>query len=220
MRPNVADTLRTNRWFFVPYALLLLAGGALLLLVPKRELFTFVNGRYSDFGDWLFAYGTFLGDGLFVLLLTLLLLLVHYGRAALVAASFLFSGLLSVVLKNLFNRPRPKLYFADEPDVVRLVEGVSVHGHYSFPSGHTITAFACFAMLALVSRPKSLGILWLLTACGVAYSRMYLAQHFFEDVFVGSMIGTACALLIHHLYERHRAGRGWAWTERSLRRRA
>ena len=218
-RHRLSNVLRTNRWFFVPYALLL-AGGVLLLTVPKRELFLFVNGRYAPWADGLFSYATYLGDGLFALMVVAVLLLLHYGRALLVAATFLFSGLLSVVLKMAFHLPRPRSYFTDEPDLIRLVKGVTLYGSYSFPSGHTITAFACFATLALVSRRRKwLGLGWLLLACGVAYSRMYLAQHFFEDVYAGALVGTASALLMYLTYERLRDRYGWHWADGSLRAR-
>ena len=61
--------------------------------------------------------------------------------------------------------------------------------HDSFPSGHTVTAFSLAVLFSYWSKNKALGPLFLLIAILVGYSRMYLSEHFFEDVTAGSVIG-------------------------------
>jgi len=65
----------------------------------------------------------------------------------------------------------------------------------SFPSGHTVTAFSAAVVLSYVSVNKRYGFIFLLLAIGVAYSRMYLSQHFFEDVTAGSILGTFSTIM-------------------------
>lgn len=58
---------------------------------------------------------------------------------------------------------------------------------FSFPSGHTITAFAFTAAVGSIY-PPLIGLL-LLCALSVATSRIILGMHFLSDVVVGAIIG-------------------------------
>lgn len=60
---------------------------------------------------------------------------------------------------------------------------------FSFPSGHTITAFAVSVPLMLVYPPLTLPLLF--CAFSVAASRVVLGMHFLSDVLAGAVIGTA-----------------------------
>jgi undecaprenyl-diphosphatase len=62
---------------------------------------------------------------------------------------------------------------------------------FSFPSGHTITAFAVSVSLALFYPPLAIGLLF--CALSVAISRIILGMHFLSDVVAGATIGTAVA---------------------------
>ena len=68
---------------------------------------------------------------------------------------------------------------------------------HSFPSGHTVTAFSTTVLITYWCKNKLWGFPLLLVAILVGYSRMYLSEHFFEDVTAGSVIGviTTVALI-------------------------
>ncbi|SDL62138.1 Membrane-associated phospholipid phosphatase [Catalinimonas alkaloidigena] len=217
-QPNLTSIFYENRWFFGPYAFVLVLGAVLMLFCTKRDIFLFVNQHYHAFSDYFFIYVTFLGDGLFSLFLVFVLLFVHFGRALMTGLAFLLSGLISVALKNLFAAPRPRAYFEKEPDLLRLIESIDVHSAHSFPSGHTITAFAAFSILALASSQKSWSVVWLVMAMLVAYSRMYLSQHFFEDVYAGSLIGVLSSLIVYWQIRRMELNGKLPWSDRSLLR--
>jgi len=71
---------------------------------------------------------------------------------------------------------------------------------FSFPSGHSITAFAVITSLGTFY-PSAVPVL-LFCAASVAVSRVILGMHFLSDVVVGSglgaMLGYAAALLIRN----------------------
>lgn len=69
---------------------------------------------------------------------------------------------------------------------------------FSFPSGHTITAFAVAVGLGAFY-PLSLGFL-LFCAVSIACSRILLGMHFLSDVVVGAVIGTGLALSSYSLF--------------------
>jgi len=59
---------------------------------------------------------------------------------------------------------------------------------FSFPSGHTITAFAMALSLGAFYPVMLLGLLF--CAFSIAVSRILLGMHFLSDVVVGAIIGT------------------------------
>lgn len=69
---------------------------------------------------------------------------------------------------------------------------------FSFPSGHTITAFAVAISIGEFY-PILLGIL-LFCALAIATSRILLGMHFLSDVVVGALIGTGLALTSHSVF--------------------
>ncbi|HUA60054.1 MAG TPA: phosphatase PAP2 family protein [Verrucomicrobiae bacterium] len=62
---------------------------------------------------------------------------------------------------------------------------------FSFPSGHTITAFA--VALSLIQFYPSLALGLLFCALSIAASRILLGMHFLSDVLAGAAIGAALA---------------------------
>jgi undecaprenyl-diphosphatase len=58
---------------------------------------------------------------------------------------------------------------------------------FSFPSGHSITAFAVAVPLSLAYPALLLGLLFCATS--VALSRILLGMHFLSDVVIGSLLG-------------------------------
>lgn len=63
---------------------------------------------------------------------------------------------------------------------------------FSFPSGHTITAFAVAVSLSMFYPSLTIGLLF--CAVSVALSRILLGMHFLSDVLAGAVIGSTLAL--------------------------
>jgi len=64
---------------------------------------------------------------------------------------------------------------------------------FSFPSGHSITAFAVVLTLILFYPSWTIGLLF--CALSVAISRIVLGMHYVSDVAVGCLIGTGLGYL-------------------------
>jgi membrane-associated phospholipid phosphatase len=72
-----------------------------------------------------------------------------------------------------------------------------MHTNNSFPSGHTACAFAIWITIAIGSSNRAIQGLCIFIAAMVGWSRIYLGQHFLEDVLAGSIIGIATAIASH-----------------------
>jgi len=193
------DLLRRNRWFFLPYALTLTVVGTLQLLTTQTQLMRWVNVRNTPIADVFFLYVTYLGDGAFFVIICIILLIYNRRMGILAFASFALSSLVSLFLKTVVfdGSPRPLRFFEHSLSEYHLIEGLDIHSYNSFPSGHTISAFALFGLLAFLDRRKGRGWVYFLIAALTGYSRVYLFQHFVEDVFVGSIIGTGASMLVY-----------------------
>lgn len=136
------------------------------------------------FRCWMIC-STRLGDGwLWYALGAILLGVGGQGRFAAVAAAALAavtSILLFRALKKASGRKRP---CALEP---HHWAGIAPPDQFSFPSGHTLTAFAVAVAVGLFY-PDLMGVL-LFFAASIAMSRIALGMHFLSDVIAGSVLG-------------------------------
>lgn len=184
--------LKENRYFLIPYFFTLIFCVVLLFSFSRAQLHIWSNAANSPFWDQFFKYATFLGDGTVIAILFIALLFVKYRFAF----AFLTGSLITSVVVNFLKRLvftdmfRPSKYFEIyESYQLHLVDGVKMHSLHSFPSGHTATAFNVFFMLALIVENKTLKFFFFLIAALVAYSRVYLSQHFLMDITAGSVLG-------------------------------
>jgi membrane-associated phospholipid phosphatase len=198
--------LQDNKYFFGGFLAYLLVGLVLLATVPKGQDIWFFNRLHNPYTDVFFKYLTHVGDGLFAAVVVLLLLWVRFASFLIGLLSFILTGGAVQLLKRVVfpESFRPIKYMGDNIGL-HLVEGVSVHRDYSFPSGHSATAFMVFCLLALSAKNKSWGFVFLLIAIITSLSRPYLVQHFFEDTYAGALIGVSITTLIWYVIENNKA---------------
>jgi membrane-associated phospholipid phosphatase len=192
--------LAANRNFFFCYLFFFLVGLFFLGTEGKAGSFIRLNPYHANLLDHFFAYFTFLGDGIFSLIVFLLLLAMRrWMQAWEVIAAFVISALLAQLLKNLFSMPRPFEFFRPG-EYGYFINGVTRRGFASFPSGHSTTVFALATLLALFEKNKKWNILYALGAVAVGYSRIYLGQHFLTDVVCGSALGVLTGGGVHWFF--------------------
>lgn len=180
------------------FVLLLLTSSLLFnCCFSKADGFLMLNSYHPLWLDQFFLTVTNLGDGLFTLLIIVILIFLRKRKkATILSMAFLSSGLMVQMMKRVFNMPRPGLYFEQiRFDYPHFVNGLNLHSSNSFPSGHTASAFALATVMVLVFKKKKISWYCLSFAVLCGYSRIYLAQHFLQDVIIGALIGICCALL-------------------------
>jgi len=83
---------------------------------------------------------------------------------------------------------------------------------HSFPSGHSASAFALCLSLAIILKKRVWQLAMFLAAITIAYSRVYLSQHFLVDIWAGSAIGT----LVAAVYWQYEQKIQWNWIDKSV----
>jgi len=189
------EVLRRIKTFLIPYLVILCICLVIKLVYTKSEIYFAVNAHYNQFADWIAPYVTDVGNGWTAVAIAALLTLFNYRKALIVASSYAVTSLSAQIIKYIFDAPRPLLYFKDQVDRIHLVKGVEMLHVHSFPSGHTVSIFTLGVIFTYWSKNKAWGPVFLLIAVMVGYSRMYLSQHFFEDVTAGSAIGTILTVI-------------------------
>lgn len=200
---SIPQILKENRF----YTRLLLLFGAVGLLVmskyPKGAIVVAINGHNTPFLDVFFKYITYLGDG-FVIIPVAILILLFKNRfhGILTLITYAVNGLIIQLLKHSIykdmSRPYLELYKNLGQDFHE-VAGVTMHSFNSFPSGHSSSAFTFFMVLTFISKEKKWGMLFFIIALTVAFSRVYLFQHFFMDIYAGMMYAFFITLGIYHV---------------------
>jgi len=183
--------LKALRWFLIPYLLFLIVGIGYYFSHDHGDFVLLLNKNRIALLDFSMPWITHLGDGLFFALVTLIFVLYRWRVGMVVLALGLTQLITSYLLKRQVFRgtPRPKTFFAELEVPLSFIEGVKVHSYNSFPSGHTMTAFAIFFFLSCYFQRRLFSVLFFTLALAVAISRVYLLQHFLIDVCVGSIVG-------------------------------
>ena len=175
---------------FVELAVLLRQESPLVLDVD-RAVYRWAASMRSDPATLFFLAFTHIGGptGLAVIALGVAVLLFeqkHRGLALYVAVTGSMSGVINLLLKEIFARSRPDL-----AEALRRASG------YSFPSGHAMGSMVVFGSLAYVMarihgrwRLRSATIAALLASIlAVGLSRVYLGVHWISDIAAGYVAG-------------------------------
>ena len=205
------EALLRMRVFIGLHIPVLIASLTVIALNEKLDLHLWFNQFHNSFFDFFFRFATQLAEGWFIGIVVFLALLhrVRLGVAGL--AGIALSGITTQMLKRLVfgDHFRPIKLFDGLADL-HLIEGVTMHSAHSFPSGHATAAFALFLFGAYAFKKKWVQLVCYGFALITAYSRVYLSQHFFEDIVVGSAIGILVCFGLVSLID------SFQWGERGL----
>ncbi len=107
------------------------------------------------------------------------------------AVSFLAANL---VIKPAVARLRPYETYA-------FLQALQVQREFSFPSGHTVCAFASSLILVRML-PKKAGIPLVILAIAIAWSRLYVGVHYPSDVIAGFLFAAVMSQIVWSIYTR------------------
>ncbi len=195
------DTLRLQIPFLTAYLIFLILGFVYLVTFQKGDMNLFFMCNRSMFLDSFFKLSTSLAEGMVIMMIGVVLLLQNYKNfIAYLIMLLIMSGLVNFFKKVVFQTLRPAAYFQDYIPI-EPIPGVVLMKQYSFPSGHTTAAFSIFFLLSLFYPNKRIQILCFVAALSCGISRIYLQQHFFIDVYAGSVLGVTISFCLYLLWQ-------------------
>lgn len=167
------------------------------------SVFQWIQSVQNEILDALMVGITTLGNGgaVFIAIGLALLFTKKYRKAGLAVLVALLVMLLcnDLFLKEFFARTRPFNLFETDPEKYAFwgksyvyPELISKPTSFSFPSGHTASAFA--AAIALLWHNRKFGVPVTIFATLMGFSRIYVEVHYCTDVIAGVVSGTICAL--------------------------
>lgn len=165
--------------------------------IDSNILFWIQNNIHNKFLDYFMSFITTLGDigAIWILIAIALLFSRKYRTIGILTLSVLLLNALlgEGIIKNLIQRPRP-FNTLDGLDII-----VRQPSSYSFPSGHTSSAFAAALMLGHYFK-KYRWYIYIFAGL-IAFSRIYLLVHYPSDVFGGIILGTLSYLIVKFIYD-------------------
>ena len=170
-------------------------------------VFEWVQGIQSRFMTALMVTITTLGDEgiIFIAMGIVFLFFKKYRKVGFAILIALVVMLLcnNIILKDLLARPRPFNLFLIDPEAYSLWGGenakyffpylVHAPSSFSFPSGHTSSAFA--AAFAILIYNRKIGIPMTFFAALMGFSRIYVEVHYCTDVIAGAFVALIYALI-------------------------
>jgi membrane-associated phospholipid phosphatase len=203
------QSLFNKNKIFISVSFLLFTGLSILILfTDKGALHIAINNQHRPALDIFFKFITHLGSGWMVVILCVFFLFISFRFAIMMAVGNLFVSLVVHFLKRIVfpDVLRPKAWFEGIYDLY-FVPGIQMHSIHSFPSGHAATAFSIFFFLSLLSDKPVWKFISVILAILTAFSRVYLSQHFMEDILMGSLTGLLFSFLVYYYFESKLPGK-------------
>ncbi len=198
---TIREILTKNYFSYLFYALVLF-GIYPLILWEKADMNILVNDNIANYTlDPVFIVYSQAFEGWLFLGIIVVMLFISKQKTLMFIFSGLLCGVITMILKDhIFgNVPRPTMFLPLD-SYSHILQDISIYKEYfSFPSGHTMTAFATMTLFASFTRRKWVQIVCFVIAFGAGFSRIYLLQHFFIDTYVGAIVGFCISVLICYL---------------------
>ncbi len=209
--------LVNNKFFTIPYSIFIIICLPVLFVFSKTEIHLYVNQFHSPITDDIFRTITFMGSGWFIAIAALLCLLISFRISFIIAICGLINGIFIQFLKRVvfpgYDRPSG---FLKDYEQLYLIPEMKLHAHFSFPSGHTAIAFCLFFCISIFFKNKWIQFLSFVFALIIGFSRVYLSQHFFIDMYFGSIISILLTSGVFLLLDKKTTNPSW---QRSLLKR-
>ena len=216
-----------HRYFLGIFFIYIVAGAFSFIWYRQGSETLFMDSHHTPWMDFLFVFFTQLAEAVALSVIFTVLIAARLRYFVMYTINILVVGGVVIWLKHdvFADHIRPALFFGSSQHL-NFVAGRPILSKYSFPSGHTATAFATALMLSIFIRSTWASIILLGLALLVGLSRIYLLEHFWVDVYFGSLVGVTVTLLVYIALQRsimHRESRIldfsiWQWvTKRQVK---
>ncbi len=209
--------LYQNRIFLSLYLFFLIAGGIIIGIYEQGDEILYFNSLHTSFLSEIFKRTTQLAEFPLMILILLIAIFQSYGKGLLlwVNSLFIFAGVQFFKKIVFADQVRPSIFFEGKAQL-DFVQGIEIARYHSFPSGHTATAFALFFMLSILTKDKRWSFLFFTFALMVGVSRVYLLQHFFRDIYFGSLLAMIITSAFYLTFAQSGFYNNLRWKDKAL----
>ncbi len=209
--------LNENKIFLLLYLLFFICGAGIIGVFEKGDEILYFSSLHNSFFNQFFRWTSFIAEAPAFVLVFLLVLFSGYGHGLLLLLNLSVNALAVQFLKLAVfpNQVRPVVFFQGKSPL-DFVPGVEIFHQHSFPSGHTTIAFALFFMLSLFTKNKKWSIVFFLSALLIGISRVYLLEHFFRDVYAGSLLGMTITTVFWLTFAQSNFYKNLKWKDKAL----
>ena len=148
----------------------------------------FFDNLHTPVASYILGFFTFLGDNGYIWI-AMALIMLFFKSTRKIGLTVGIALIFGLIVTNLFLKPtiaRIRPY-----DLFGFVPLIDKPSDFSFPSGHATASFegaiGCFLW------NKKLGIIAIIVAILISFSRIYFQVHYISDVVAGAIIGSVLA---------------------------
>jgi membrane-associated phospholipid phosphatase len=197
------ESLKKHSIVWVLWAVFMLLGAVWLLLNAKGDALLYLNVYHNEYSLQIFHVFTRFGEWYGAFFVGLYLLINKPSKSLIGFALLLVLTLVFVWFFKQVVFPeslRPVVFFRNLGVDLPVQPDYHLNSKYSFPSGHTTGVFAYFCYAAFWASSRRSKILFMVVAFLGGLSRVFLIQHFVEDIMAGSLLGIVIAFGCYRLF--------------------
>lgn len=197
-----------GNYFFKTSVALVILSFLWLLFIPSFAPTLWANQLHTPLLDFMFNWCSFLGEWPLISFSIAFAIIRQPKLGIWFGICFLLELFIVQGLKFGLNEPRP---IQELGNALFEVPGNPIAAWKSFPSGHTAGAFTALGFFAVICRNRSVEILYVTLAALVAFSRLYLGQHYLHDVAAGICIAMLVWLVFRFGHTRFSLLNNLSW---------
>ncbi|MGL4347539.1 MAG: phosphatase PAP2 family protein [Chitinophagaceae bacterium] len=190
-----------ERGFLTTFILCWIVGFWVCLGIEKGGEILWIQKHYFLLANWIFTFLTLIIENpISVILIFVILLLSSYQNFIFLVLNYVLTGGIILCLKEYFQHDRPFLFFSKIQITLNYLTYIDPLLLVSFPSGHSEAAIVFGFTLSLIVRKQIYKIIIAAIAICACFSRVYLMQHFLQDILAGSLLGAMMSMVWLYLY--------------------
>ncbi len=200
MKHDFNRMISGNKLFFIRVCIFFLSASIFMIFFGNTVHPILSNIPHPFWLNVFFINYTFIGNGLFLISLAAILIfrLKKRKQGFSIFYGFLIAGFLIQLIKNINNLSNPGISFEQGQNIFQ-AGNVSATDQMSFISGHTALVFTWVTVLCFTLKNSGKQLLLFASAILLGYSRIYLAQNYLHEIFIGALTGIFSAIIAVYL---------------------
>lgn len=190
--------LKKGKTFLITSGLFLIFSLLTLFIIGVSELPIFYKLEHQKWLNIFFINLTFMGDSFFVIMMSVFL--IYYLQKIKLGLKLLLGLMITMIFVQLLNYiifPESYHLYMESGQYILSNQSKSLFETNTIISSHTAIVFVWSTILSIEIKQYKFQRLFFLLSILVAFSRLYLAPHFYIHIITGSFLGLISGLLVY-----------------------